>query len=739
MIIKKLILKSFGKFQNKTIDLQSGMNLFLGENESGKSTLHQFIEGMFYGFYKQNIKNKKTTEAYDKFMPWDNLNDFSGVMIIEDEGRELRIERTFMKNRDLVQIFDNLTGQNITETYPYDPVTKIHQPALKHLGLSQSAYQNTVSISQQKSRTSEELADEIKDNIINLGDTRRVDVSISNIMKILAERKAVIGTQRSKKSNFGKTKEMIGQMENEKMDTGKIWDEIKQLRLQENHLTIDLQALEKNKQRIERKMAFLKDQDGKEIYEKVRQISLELADISNKLVEMSPYANISKDEINDVLIKLNNSDFLKREYDQQVEKVGEMRDRLRSLEAEVLAIDGVIIEIGASEKISRDVYKFEEFENSKKYTGQSVEPDKKLQLEEVLLKKKKTKKVLKVFYVMTMVFTLLFAITKFMEYFGKSLFENIAALQSIHETIVGIVSQLETYSLYTWGGALLMLILTVVLMIVSGQKKSDIKQLEIQKQALLESEEISLNRIKDIDERQALLLSKHACTDLEALKALRDKKVKEELMYEDNYKRARALEDEKEMIEHRLGNEQDKLRQLQLNLEKDMDWIQEVMTKLNLWSDEELKESLQQYDYYKQLESEKQNKEYVLHEITKGKSYLNLDIHEILDEFKDKVAEEEFSEDEFSEETFQEPQEYYEEVASSQERTVENEVENEAENEVEHEVENEAENFESNFGIINYHEEALDNNFYGASLKEETMIANSENYDDLETQLRNLN
>ncbi|MBC7959547.1 MAG: hypothetical protein H7X94_06760, partial [Vallitaleaceae bacterium] len=89
----------------------------------------------------------------------------------------------------------------------------------------------------------------------------------------------------------------------------------------------------------------------------------------------------------------------------------------------------------------------------------------------------------------------------------------------------------------------------------------------------------------------------------------------------------------------------------------------------------------------------------------------------------------------FSEETFQEPQEYYEEVASSQERTVENEVENE----VEHEVENEAENFESNFGIINYHEEALDNNFYGASMKEETMIANAENYDDLETQLRNLN
>lgn len=49
MKIRELYLKNFGKFTGKKIVLKDGINLFYGENESGKTTIHTFIKGMLFG------------------------------------------------------------------------------------------------------------------------------------------------------------------------------------------------------------------------------------------------------------------------------------------------------------------------------------------------------------------------------------------------------------------------------------------------------------------------------------------------------------------------------------------------------------------------------------------------------------------------------------------------------------------------------------------------------------------
>lgn len=43
MYINKLLLKEFGKFNNKEIRLKKGLNLIYGANESGKTTVKEFI------------------------------------------------------------------------------------------------------------------------------------------------------------------------------------------------------------------------------------------------------------------------------------------------------------------------------------------------------------------------------------------------------------------------------------------------------------------------------------------------------------------------------------------------------------------------------------------------------------------------------------------------------------------------------------------------------------------------
>ena len=47
MIIKKIQINGFGNLENKTIEFNNGLNLLYGENESGKSTIINFIKCIF--------------------------------------------------------------------------------------------------------------------------------------------------------------------------------------------------------------------------------------------------------------------------------------------------------------------------------------------------------------------------------------------------------------------------------------------------------------------------------------------------------------------------------------------------------------------------------------------------------------------------------------------------------------------------------------------------------------------
>ena len=49
MKICRIKIKNFGKLADRDFDLSEGVQLFYGENESGKSTVHSFLKGMLFG------------------------------------------------------------------------------------------------------------------------------------------------------------------------------------------------------------------------------------------------------------------------------------------------------------------------------------------------------------------------------------------------------------------------------------------------------------------------------------------------------------------------------------------------------------------------------------------------------------------------------------------------------------------------------------------------------------------
>ena len=108
MKIKKIKINNYGNLENKEINLENNINIIYGKNESGKSTLLNYIKNIFYGISKN--KNGKEISDYDKYKPW-GKDDFSGKLKYElDNGEEFEIFRDFNKknpkifNKDLEEV-----------------------------------------------------------------------------------------------------------------------------------------------------------------------------------------------------------------------------------------------------------------------------------------------------------------------------------------------------------------------------------------------------------------------------------------------------------------------------------------------------------------------------------------------------------------------------------------------------------------------------------------------------------
>lgn len=87
MEIKKIHITGFGKFSNFDLDLQNDLQVIYGQNETGKSTLRQFITGILFGF----AQNKK--QSNNLYEPHDGSR-YGGSLVLEKDGHLWTISRT---------------------------------------------------------------------------------------------------------------------------------------------------------------------------------------------------------------------------------------------------------------------------------------------------------------------------------------------------------------------------------------------------------------------------------------------------------------------------------------------------------------------------------------------------------------------------------------------------------------------------------------------------------------------
>lgn len=276
MYINKLHLKAFGKFLYKRLYLENKFNIIYGENEAGKSTVHNFIEAMFYGFDED-----EEVLRYNKYKPW-NSNLYKGSVNLKDSsGEKYNISKDFLLGT--TQVFKKQDDES--EMYETDIIC----PGEYFFNMNKISFMNTVSVRQLGNKTEKELADELKNKIINLSKTRDEEISIDRILQRLNSIKDEAGDE-----NNGKT--LLGQYS---------------LRLTE------LKSKRENSVNSMRQVMFLA-MEMKKIKSKIQEINLRIEELNK--------------ELNDYELSLDKEKFLRAEPIQK--EINEINQQLNNYSKE---------------------------------------------------------------------------------------------------------------------------------------------------------------------------------------------------------------------------------------------------------------------------------------------------------------------------------------------------------------------------------------------------------------------
>ncbi len=192
MKIKNIKINSYGTLKQKEINLKNNINIIYGENESGKSTLLNYIKNMFYGISKN--KNGKEISDYEKYTPWVG-EEFSGRLGYElDDNRYFEIYRDFHKKNP--KVFD----QNLEDISNGFKIDKKDGNLFfqEQTGVDEQTYISTILSTQQEVILDKSSQNILVQKIANLGGTGDDKVSFQKAIEKLNKRQLEeVGTNRT--------------------------------------------------------------------------------------------------------------------------------------------------------------------------------------------------------------------------------------------------------------------------------------------------------------------------------------------------------------------------------------------------------------------------------------------------------------------------------------------------------------------------------------------------------------
>ncbi|MGD9568860.1 MAG: AAA family ATPase [Sedimentibacter sp.] len=321
MYINKLHLRAFGKFLYKRLYLENKFNIIYGENEAGKSTVHNFIEAIFYGF----DQDEEGIVRCNKFKPWDS-NLYKGSINLKDvSGEKYNISKDFLLGT--TQVF-----KKQDEESGIDEID-IECPGEYFFNMNKISFSNTVSVRQLGNKTEKELVEELKNKIINLSMTREETISIDRILQRLNSIKDEAGDENNYKTLLGQYSLRLAELKSSRENSIIAKRQVMFLAMEMKKIKSKIQELnfrigELNKELLEHESSLDKDK-----YLRAEPIKIEIDEINEMLKNynkesLKNYSDSDYKEalniegaLNSMYSQRRNLDKLKEEKEEELENL----------------------------------------------------------------------------------------------------------------------------------------------------------------------------------------------------------------------------------------------------------------------------------------------------------------------------------------------------------------------------------------------------------------------------------
>jgi uncharacterized protein YhaN len=326
MYINKLHLRAFGKFSSKRIYFGSKFNIIYGENEAGKSTIHNFIEAILYGFGEDENGILK----YNKYKPWDN-SLYRGTL-----GMSMRNGEKYVVSKDFLlgttQVFKK---ESSDRSDPEMVEEDIPSPGDFFFNMNRTSFRNTVSVRQLGNKTEQELANELKNKIINLSSTRDQNISIERILSTLNSIKEEAGSEDNGKTLLGQYSLRLSELKGARENSVNAGRQVMFLAMEKKKLKNKISELDMRMAELKKQLSDYELSVAKDKFLKCEPVKKELDEINKSLKEFDHSLKYSKEDYKEALNLEKTLENMVSQRDSLVKEKEKMHSRLEELSQDI--------------------------------------------------------------------------------------------------------------------------------------------------------------------------------------------------------------------------------------------------------------------------------------------------------------------------------------------------------------------------------------------------------------------
>ena len=304
MKIKNIKVNAYGNIENKDINLEEGINIIHGANESGKSTLLNYIISIFYWISRN--KDGKALSDYEKYKPW-NSNEFSGRISYKlENGEKYEIFRDFNKKNPKIY---NDKLEDISDRFETDKKDG-SKFFIEQMGIDKQMYLSTVVSTQEEVRLDEKNQNMLIQKIANLAGTGEDNVSYKKALIKLQEKiRDEIGTNKTSQKPVNIIEKEIVEINNKIVETEKYRNRKYEIDAEKEQILSELKELEQQKQILQELQNSMKSEEETknrlEIREKNRKDNIakinELTNQKNTINAESERVQSAKNHLQDII------------------------------------------------------------------------------------------------------------------------------------------------------------------------------------------------------------------------------------------------------------------------------------------------------------------------------------------------------------------------------------------------------------------------------------------------------